>query len=133
MLLMVVILGALAGGAIVGMQAMTGSDSGSPTGIGLLTTSTVHGGGRSAISELARHACVAATDAARAASVVFFANSPDQQYPTSWSEMTAPPSAAFTLAGNDVISSSDPKELDGQGWRLIMAGGGATPPTFTCR
>jgi hypothetical protein len=133
MLVMIVVLGVLAAGAIVGMQAMTGSDSGSPAGIGLLTTSTAHGRGQSAISELARHACVAAADGARTASTVFFANSPGQQYPTSWSELTAPPSAAFALASGDVISPSNRRELDGQGWRLIMAGGGATPPTFTCR
>jgi hypothetical protein len=132
MLVMVVVLGALAAGAVVGMQAMTGSDSGSPTAVGQLTPTTNHRGGGSALSNLARNACLASADGARAASAAFFASSGAQRYPTTWSEMTAPSSGAFALASGDVISSRNPRELDGQGWRLIIAGGGATAPTFTC-
>jgi hypothetical protein len=132
LLVMVIVLGALAAGAIVGVQAMTGSDSSTRAGIDLLTTtSTVADRGRAAVSNLAQNACLATADAARSASSLFFVNV--QRYPTTWSEMTAPPSAAFTLAGDDVVNPSNRKELDGQGWRLIMAGGGATAPTFTCR
>ena len=39
----------------------------------------------------------------------------------------------FSPATNVTINAANPNELDGQDWKLILKGGGATAPTFTCR
>jgi hypothetical protein len=133
LLVTIVILGVLAAGAFVGVQTMTGTDSRTPTDIGPLTTNSVPHRAGSATSNLAHNACAASADAARSASNVYFANSGFQRYPTSWSELTTRPAALLTLASDDVINPQNPRELDGQGWRLLISGGGATAPIFTCR
>jgi hypothetical protein len=129
----IVILGVLAAGAFVGVQTMTGSDVSSPTNIGPLTTNSVPHRVGSVTGNLAHNACAASADAARSASNVYFANGGFQRYPTSWSELTTRPAALLSLADDDVVNPQNPKELDGQGWRLLISGGGATAPIFTCR
>ena len=76
------------------------------------------------------HACAASTDAAITSSSIFFTNK--GTYPTRWSEMTTTDPPVFVLHENVTINPTKPKELDGKGWTLTIAGGGATPPTFGC-
>ncbi|HEY5173547.1 MAG TPA: hypothetical protein VIK54_17625 [Acidimicrobiia bacterium] len=46
--------------------------------------------------------------------------------------MTSSSPPIYKPATDVVINRANPKELDGRGWRLIVSGGGATAPTFTC-
>ena len=39
----------------------------------------------------------------------------------------------FSPATNVTINAANPNELDGRDWKIVMSGGGATAPTFTCR
>jgi hypothetical protein len=135
-LMMVVILGALTATAIVGVSSMTGDSSG--TGAILSVTSTTRrgtsaGNGVSSGGGLsARSACKASADAASSASTLYFASSGGMSYPVKWSDMTSAKPPLFTLATNVVINPANPTELDGRGWKMVMAGGGTTVPTFRC-
>jgi hypothetical protein len=46
--------------------------------------------------------------------------------------MTTSNPPIYKPATNVVINSDNSKELDGRGWKLIISGGGAAQPTFTC-
>ncbi|HTD49615.1 MAG TPA: hypothetical protein VK771_03385 [Acidimicrobiia bacterium] len=73
-------------------------------------------------------ACHAEAGAATSASSVYFANN-GGKYPTKWSNLTT---ASFALAAHVVINPRNPAELDGNGWKLTISGGGATAPSFAC-
>ena len=133
-LAMIVVLGGLAAIAVIGANALTGSDD--PTA-GLAVSSTTRradGGGAGiggGIASAGVAACNAATGAADAASQVYFANS-GGSYPTKWSDLTAGSPPLFLLPTGVVINPNKPDELDGQGWKLKMSGGGTTAPGFAC-
>ena len=74
-------------------------------------------------------ACHAEVGAATSASSVYFANS-GGQYPTKWSNLTT---ASFVLHAHVLVNPSNPAELDGNGWKLTMSGGGTTAPVFACK
>jgi len=126
----------LAAIAVVGVNSMTGSDS--TTGSLITTTSAASdsgAGGKAGVGlggvapVAAAAACHAAAGAATSASAVYFANS-GGQYPTKWSNLTT---ASFVLPARVVVNPRNPSELDGNGWKLTMSGGGATAPTFACK
>ena len=77
------------------------------------------------------NACVASAGAAKTASAVYFANT-HGTYPTRWSDMTTASPPLYGLANGVTINRHRRKELDGDGWKLTMRGGGATEPTFSC-
>jgi hypothetical protein len=88
------------------------------------------GSGKKSASATPADQCASSKDAATASTAVFFANSPTSQYPTTFNDLThgtprvmAPPKRVTVT--NDAMT--------GDGWTLVMAGGGATAPTFTCR
>ncbi|HTK17787.1 MAG TPA: hypothetical protein VL769_15450 [Acidimicrobiia bacterium] len=73
--------------------------------------------------------CRAMSDASKAASAVFYANSVPNMFPHAFTDMTSgnpkmldPPSEATVTAST----------ITGDGWTLTISGGGATTPTFTC-
>ena len=115
---------------------MTGSDS---TSGNLITTTSAAsysgaGGGASVgLGRVAQVAAAAACDAeagaATSASSVYFANR-GGKYPTKWSNLTT---ASFVLPAHVVVNPSNPAELDGNGWKLTMSGGGTTAPAFACK
>ena len=105
LLIAIVVVGILAAAAIVGLRAVTNS------------------GGRSA--------CVASADAARTASVAYSTNA-NGRFPTRWSNLTGAVPPVYQLSAGVTINRRRRRELDGHGWKLIMAGGGTTRPTFTC-
>ena len=77
-------------------------------------------------------ACAASADAAQAASVVYYTNT-NGTFPTRWSNMTSTVPPVYELSNGVTINRRRRgRELDGPGWKLIMAGGGTTQPTFTC-
>jgi len=127
-LVLVVALGALTAMAVIGVNAMTGNDS-ATSGLPITSTTAVP---RGALSQGAIAACRANADAAKAASAAYFANS-GRTYPAQWSDLTASSAPTLTLAEHVVINASNPVELDGNGWKLIMSRGGATAPTFVCK
>ena len=132
LLLVIVVLGRLMATAIVGLQTTTeGSRPGTATGD---IFGRMSGSGTGNISGIPTgNACKALADAARSASTLYFANAGGRSYPVKWSDMTTSTPPAYKLASNVVINGANPKELDGRGWRLIVSGGGANSPTFTCR
>ena len=70
-------------------------------------------------------ACTASLDAAKAGSVVYFAQS--GAYPDEFTDMTA---ADALEPPSDVTVNATTLVADG--WTLTIAGGGASKPTFTC-
>jgi hypothetical protein len=135
LLVLVAVLGGLAAIAVVGVNSMTGSDS--TTGNSITTTSAASHRGAggdasaglgSALPMAAAAACHAEAGAATSASSVYFANS-GGQFPTKWSDLGT---ASFALPAHVVVNPSNPAELDGNGWKLTMSGGGTTAPAFAC-
>lgn len=78
----------------------------------------------------AKSACAATRDAAKAASVVHYANTNPSVYPTSFAQMynATPPELDL---GADVKDTAGVLSGNG-GWTLTIAGGGATAPVLTC-
>jgi hypothetical protein len=136
LLLLIVVLGGLAAIAVFGVNSMTGSDA---TSGNLITTTSAAGhrgtGGGSSVglggvAQLAAAAaCRAEAAAATSASSVYFANS-GGKYPTKWSNLTT--AASLVFPAHVVVDPSSPAQLDGNGWKLTMSGGGATAPAFAC-
>ena len=56
----------------------------------------------------------------------------DEHSLTKWSDLTAGSPPLFLLPTGVVIDPNNPDELDGQGWKLKMSGGGTTAPGFAC-
>jgi len=137
LLMVIVVLGALTATAIVGVSSLTGSSGNIGTGIsgstGTKNTGSTASGSNigAGISSTAISACAASADAARSASTLYFVNS-GGTYPVTWSDMTTSSPPIYKLATNVVINAGNPRELDGRGWKLIVSGGGASEPTFTC-
>jgi hypothetical protein len=144
LLMMIVVLGALGATAIVGVSSLTDDGTTRVLSTGPSTpadaaralqakgasTGAVAPGGASSSS--VRRLCMASADAARAASAIYFANSGVASYPVKWSDLTTSNPALYKPTTNVVINGANPKELDGRGWKLVVSGGGATAPTFTC-
>jgi len=137
LLLIVVILGALTASAIVGLRSMTASNASSRS---VLANASAAGNVANRVSEGASPgvgairagvACNATADAARSASSVYFAKSGGKP-PVRWSDLTIGTPPIYKLPTNVTINATNPKELDGRGWKLIISGTGATAPTFTC-
>jgi hypothetical protein len=134
LLAIIVILGVLMATAIIGVNAMSGTDT-----VGVVPTSTsaarvggddgAHVGLGAPVAAAAAAACKATATAATAASSVYFA-SHNGTYPTTWSDLTA--SSSFALPDHVAINPTNPQELDGNGWKLNMSGSGTTAPTFAC-
>ena len=122
--------------AVVGVNSMTATDS---TKGNLITTSSAasHSGadrgasvGLGGVGQMAAAAaCHAEAGAATSASSVYFASS-GGRYPTKWSNLTT---ASLVLPTHVVVNPSNPAELDGNGWKLTMSGGGTTAPAFACK
>jgi prepilin-type N-terminal cleavage/methylation domain-containing protein len=75
-------------------------------------------------------ACEASLDAAQAASLVYYANSPlPSSYPDDFADIVGD---ELTLDTGTAVNAGDNTIIDGKGWSLDMAGGGAAAPTFTC-
>jgi len=73
-------------------------------------------------------ACQASADAAKAASVVHFANT--GSFPSSFADMTGTTPAEYDVPSG--IKPNGATELDGKAWKLTMGGGGTAASTFTC-
>jgi hypothetical protein len=144
LLMVVVVLGTLAATATVGVSTLTDNSNGSGrNGRGSPPTDAVAAGGAAsrattaraapgATSASARSSCSAAADAARSGSTLYFADSGGTSYPVKWSDLTASNPPVYMPATSVVVNRGNPKELDGRGWKLIVSGGGASAPTFTC-
>ena len=131
LLTVVVVLGILTGTAIVGVSTMSKSSgvrSVSRT-TGAVTGSSAHTAGS---APSAGSACRATADAARSASALYFLNNGAGFVSGEILDMTTSTPPIYTLATNVFIDAGNPTELDGNGWRLVMSGGGVTAPTFTC-
>jgi hypothetical protein len=136
--MIVVVLGGLSAMAIVGVNSLSDRngtiDTGAVTGGGTgSSTPTTHAKTNinDTISGIAIAACNASAAAARSASTSFYVGS-SGAYPAKWSDLTATNPPAFTLPAGVVINAGNPAQLDGRGWTMTMAGGGATEPSFTC-
>jgi len=69
------------------------------------------------------------SDAAKAASAVFYANT-NARYPVSFPNLTTSHPPTLDTPPGVTVSAT---KLTGAGWTLTMAGGGgATAPTFAC-
>jgi prepilin-type N-terminal cleavage/methylation domain-containing protein len=99
LLVAIVVVGILAAVAIVGIGSLNNTGSAS--------------------------ACQASADAAKAASVVHFANK--SVYPSTFADMTG--AAEYDLPSGVTGGGT---VLTGKGWTLTMGAGGATANTFTC-
>jgi len=134
LLAIIVILGVLMAAAIIGVNAMSGTDTASvvPTSTsaaGAGGDDRAHVGLGAPVAAAAAAACKATATAATAASSVYFA-SHNGTYPAAWSDLTA--SSSFALPDHVAINPTTPGELDGNGWKLNMSGGGTTAPAFAC-
>jgi len=105
LLVAIVVVGILTAVAIVGIAGLTAK------------------GGQSA--------CKASQDAASAAASVFYANSPTNQWPTSFTDMiNSTPQPDLTIP-SDVTNNGSSLAAKNGSWTLSIAGGGATQPTFS--
>ncbi|MFM2077258.1 MAG: hypothetical protein RJA49_1148 [Actinomycetota bacterium] len=103
-LIAIVVVGILSAVAVVGISSLTSK------------------GGNSA--------CTASADAAKAASVVHYANT--GAYPTKLTDMTAStPAVELTLPTGITVNGAG-LATTGATWTLTISGGGATAPVFTC-
>jgi hypothetical protein len=135
-LVVVVVLGGLAAVSVIGVNAMSGSDdaivgSTIPVTTGSARDGTGGTGLGGVVAPAATAACTINADAAKAASAAYSASN-GGTYPTTWSELTAPPSPVFELPDGVAIEPDDPAVLDAQTWQLRMAGGGTAANTFAC-
>src|SRR4051812_9911384 len=140
LLVIVVVLGLLSAAAVIGVSSLSNDDSvavlrGRSTGsVGVSGpggfSSTTRPAGTTGPTPAAAAACAASASAASSASTVYFTNG--GAYPARWSDLTGGPAAVFVLPDGVVVHPADPARLDGRGWKLVMTGGGATAPTFTC-
>jgi hypothetical protein len=73
--------------------------------------------------------CRSMSDASKAASAVFYANSAPNAFPHAFTDMTRGRPKMLDPPGDATVSAS---KITGDGWTLTMSGGGATAPTFTC-
>lgn len=139
--MIVVVLGTMGATAVIGVSSLTGG-GGVGAGAGGAASqiaaekaaAAIAGGAKVApggITAGAISACRATADAAQAASAVAFANR-GGTFPARWSDLTAGNPPIYALPQLAVVNGGNPKELDGRGWKLLMSGGGATRPTFTC-
>jgi hypothetical protein len=138
LLVIIVVLGGLAATAVIGANALSKSDNASVgpgrTGAGGRTNSgEARVGSGAGVAAAAAAACNAAAAAATTAGSVYFANSGGRAYPTRWSDLTASSPTAFALPARVLIDPKNPEALDGNGWTLLMSGGGATAPSFGCK
>ena len=133
MLVIVVVLGALAAMAMFGVSSMTDSNDkvAEIVGAGTTASSAPRGSGSGGSVVGATAACAASAAGAQAATSVYFVNS-GGSYPVKWSDLTSANPSNFALPADVVINPANPAELDGNGWKLMMAGGGTSAPTFTC-
>lgn len=92
--------------------------------VGILSAVVVVGVG-SLTDQGNESACTASLDAAKAGSVVFFAQ--NAAYPTTFTEMVS--ADALTPPTDVTVTDS---AMTAGGWELSISGGGATKPTFTC-
>jgi hypothetical protein len=138
-LMIVLVLGGLTAAAVVGVSSLTGGDNSivtgttvtGPTASGSPSTTGHKGGIGAEIGIATAAACNASAAVARSVSTSYFATS-GGQYPVKWADLTASNAPLFKPAANVTINAGNPAELDGPGWKLTMAGGGTTAPTFTC-
>lgn len=72
-------------------------------------------------------ACAASLDAAKAGSVVFFAQ--NAVYPDDFADMTG---AGALEIPSDVTVAADDLSMSNGSWTLTMSGGGSSKPTFAC-
>ena len=131
---MIVVLGGMTAFAVVGVSSLTGTG---PTSA-ISTTSTAGSGadgarGPAVAIAAASAACRAAAGAATAASEVYYVNSGGKAYPAKWADLTSSTPPLYALSTGVAVNRRNPVELDGRGWQLVMAGGGASAPGFTCR
>jgi len=136
LLLIVVVLGALTATAVVAVSTLNSNDNKSvisqTIGPGTVGTGRAGGSGAGNTNRVStENACRASADAARSASAVYFADN-GGSYPAQWSDLTASNPPMFALAANVAINATNPKELDGRGWKLTLAGGGTSEAVFTC-
>jgi prepilin-type N-terminal cleavage/methylation domain-containing protein len=75
--------------------------------------------------------CTTSAQAATIASVAYYSDT-HGIYPTRWSNLTTASPPVFLLAHGVTINTGVPTELDGDGWKLVMTGGGTTEPNFAC-
>jgi prepilin-type N-terminal cleavage/methylation domain-containing protein len=94
--------------------------------VGILSAVVVVGVG-SLTDQGEASACTASSDAAKAGSVVYFAQ--NGAYPSSFADMVA--DGALTLA-DDVTIDATERILTGSGWTLTLTGDGSAAPTFAC-
>jgi hypothetical protein len=133
MLMIVVVLGGLAALAVVAVNN-TSDDS---DAIAVILPTSVPPDGSSATTTSPPNAspgrgvaCMASADAARTATLGFYVS--HVAYPTQWTDLTAPNPPSLVLPPGVTVNASNPNELDGYGWKLLMAGDGGTEPTLTC-
>ena len=137
--MIVLVLGGLTAAAVVGVSSMTGSDNtvatgtrvNGPTALGSPGTTAKKGGIGAEVGIAAAAACNASADVARSLTTSYFVSS-GGQYPVKWADLTASNPPLYKPAANVMINPGNAAELDGPGWKLTMAGGGATETTFSC-
>jgi hypothetical protein len=134
--MIVVVLGGLAALGIVGVSSLNDSKSAIAT---ITSTTLARTDARTATTRAGAPGgvgrgvgCVTSADAARAAAAEFYATS-GGAFPTRWADMTAAQPPSLQLPSGVTVNATNPDELDGYGWKLLLAGGGASEPTFTCQ
>jgi type IV pilus assembly protein PilA len=104
LLIAIVVVGILAAVAIVGIGGLT--DTGNTS------------------------ACKASADAATASAAAFYANQSPNAWPTSIESMTTTTPKVYSAPAG--ASFPDATHMKVGTWTMLMTGGGATQPTFTC-
>jgi hypothetical protein len=132
-----VLLGVLAAGSILELRSIDGG-GGDTAGTAAIAAATGVADRTSKSGALgvgampAAAACNVQITTAQSASALFYANSGGRSYPVRWANLTSSSPPLYALPRTTVINRSNPNEIDGPGWKLIMLGGGTDPPNFRC-
>jgi hypothetical protein len=137
LLMTVVILGLLMVAAIVGLKSINGGGSAAGPAASAIAASKLGeqmsgAGSQNVAGVRTGPACNATADAARAANNLYYATHAGA-FPSRWSDLTASASPLVTLPRGATINVTNPRELDGPGWKATMSGGATSSPTFSCR
>jgi type II secretory pathway pseudopilin PulG len=135
LLVTVVILGLLMVSAIVGLKSINGGTGAGPAASAVAASNLAGRMSQTGSPNVAGihtgPACNATADAARSANNLYFA-AHGGSYPSRWSDLTASSPPLVSLPTGVKINPANPRELDGLGWKLTIAGGATSSPTFTC-
>jgi hypothetical protein len=137
LLVTIVILGLLMVSAVIGLKSINGDTAAGPAASAVAASKLAgrmsEAGSPNVAGIPTGIACNASVTAAQSASTLYYTTHGASSYPSRWTDLTTSAPPLFALPKGAVVNRSNPKELDGPGWKLVISGGATSAPTFACR